>query len=140
MKKSLTLGMLLLGCCLAAIAQTNQPTFNPLAPPQNSSASAPMVRATTAQGCLTQSADGNFMLADASGTNFQLRGDSSQLSSYIGNEVRVDGTPVGDSATAGSMSSPTSSDSSASSSTPRQFNVTNIHKISGTCATLPSAK
>ena len=31
------------------------------------------------------------MLADSSGTNFQLRGDTSQLNNYIGNEVRVDG-------------------------------------------------
>jgi len=172
MKKSLTLGTLLLGCCLAVVAQTGQPpaastpsTFpqdqtgqtpsnpatpsNPSALPPDTNASGQMspdstqdptqassALATTAQGCLSQSSDGNFILADASGKQLQLHGDTSQLASYIGNEVRVDGTSMTGNATgASSMSSSTSSDpASSASSSAGQFRVTEIHKLSDACA------
>jgi hypothetical protein len=167
MKKSLTLGTLLLGCCLAVVAQTGQPpaastpsTFpqdqtgqipsnpatpsNPSALPPDTSATGQRssdstepssANATTAQGCLSQSSDGNFILADASGKQFQLHGDTSQLASYIGNEVRVDGTSMTGNATgASSMSSSTSSDPASASSSAAQFRVTEIHKLSDACA------
>jgi len=86
----------------------------------------------TIQGCLSQSADGNFMLADQSGKNFQLKGDTSQLSSLIGKEVRLRGTAMaGTEAGASSMSG-----SSSSATTPQmQFSVSDVHKVSDTCPT-----
>src|ERR1700687_1255687 len=133
MKKTLTLGTLLLGCCLSATAQTgstpNQtpPVSTPSTFPQDQTGQLPSnpatpadpsaippdtnapgrmthdqakdqaspassSQATTIQGCLSQSSQGNFMLADNSGNKFQLRGDTSKLNSYIGKEVKVDGT------------------------------------------------
>lgn len=168
MKKSFTLGTLLLGCCLAAVAQTNQtppeastpPTFpqdqtgqspsNPAIPsnpsqlPPDTSASAPDYSsdspdaargpAITAQGCLSQASDGNFILAESSGTQFRLHGDTSLLAAFIGTEVRVDGVPMtGDASNAGSMSSSTSSDSDSPTTSGTQLTVTEIHKLSETC-------
>jgi hypothetical protein len=180
MKKTITLGTLLLGCCLGAAAQmgstpnqmpqrSTPPTFpqdqtgqtpsNPTtpadpsaippdthAPGQTSHAQAAdhAVQAgdsqtTTVQGCLSRSSNGNIMLADQSGKRIQLRGESSQLNSYVGNEVRVDGMAVSKSrATAGSMSSPASPTSPASASPAddkgKQFNVSDIHKVADVCA------
>jgi len=85
---------------------------------------------TTVQGCLSQSSDGNFMLADSSGSNIQLRGDTSRLNSYIGKEIRVDGIASPSSGSnAGAMSSSTSG---AGSST--QFSVSGVHKVADTCS------
>jgi len=83
------------------------------------------------EGCLSQTSTGDFMLADNSGNKFQLRGESSQLASYIGNEIRVDGTAASKPASsAGAMSSATGDAPAA-----RQINVVNVHKISDTCVT-----
>jgi hypothetical protein len=175
MKKTVTLGTLLLGCCLGAAAQmgstpnqmpqpSTPPTFpqtqtgqtpsNPTTPadpsaiPPDTHAPRPISRdqtsqagdshTSTVQGCLSRSSNGNIMLADKSGKRFQLSGESSQLNSYVGNEVKVDGVAVSKSgATAGSMSSPaspTSPTSASSSENGTQFNVSDIHKVADTCA------
>jgi hypothetical protein len=163
MYKTLTLGTLLLGCCLAAAAQTSntpnptpqgastfpqdqtgQTPSNPASPadpkalPPDASAPAPstsgsMAQKTTVQGCLAQSADGNFILSDKSGNSFQLSGDTSQLSSYVGNEIRVDGTAMNGEAGPGSMSSPVASSPAGSSESARQISVTGVRKVSDTC-------
>jgi hypothetical protein len=74
------------------------------------------------------------MLADNSGNNFQLRGDTSQLSGFVGNQVRIDGTTT--SSGAGAMSSPSSTDSSSTSAgATKQLNVSSVHKLSETCTT-----
>lgn len=141
MKKTLNLATLVLACCLAAIAQTGSsqdqtsPSSNPSSYPQDQSgiAAAQGSQAnlqTSIQGCLSQSPEGNFMIADKSGNNFQLRGDSSQLSSNVGKEVRVVGTAMPNSGSAaGSMSS------GSSQGTVTQFSVSRVHKIADTCAT-----
>jgi len=164
MTKTLTVGTLLLGCCLAAVAQmgstqsqtpsastppiTSQPSSQTPTIPPNPSALPPDTSATAGdqssdstqasssrpmavQGCLSQSTDGDFMLADNSGNKFHLRGESSQLASYIGNEIRVDGVAGSKTASsAGAMSS-----STADAAAARQVNVINVHKISDTCVT-----
>lgn len=95
---------------------------------------------TSVQGCLSQAADGNFMLADNSGNSFQLRGETSQLASLLGKEVKVEGTAVPTSgSTAGSMASPTSSASQSPASpssqgTTTQFSVSDVHKVADACA------
>jgi hypothetical protein len=84
------------------------------------------------QGCLSRGSDGSFMLADNSGNNFQLRGDTSRLSGLVGNQVRIDGTTT--SSGAGAMSSPSSTDSS-SAGADKQLTVSSVHKLSETCTT-----
>jgi hypothetical protein len=169
MKKVLSLGTIVLGCCLVAAAQTgstpNQTppmstpsTFpqdqtgqtpsnpaspsNPSALPPDTSASPMGETADQASassqasilGCLSRGSDGRFMLADNSGNNFQLRGDTSKLSGFVGNQVRIDGTTA--SSRAGAMSSPSSTDSSSSSAgATKQLNVSSVHKLSETCTT-----
>jgi hypothetical protein len=163
MKKTLTLGTLILGCCIAGFAQMGNPNQNspastpstfpqdqtgqtpsnpatpssPSAIPPDTTASgqttqASKSQATTVDGCLSQSSDGDFMVADNAGNQYQLRGDTSKLSSYIGNEVRVDGIAMSSNASnAGAMSS----DSGAPTSTATQLNVNKVRKVSDTCAT-----
>jgi hypothetical protein len=86
------------------------------------------------QGCLSRDADGKFMVADNSGTSYQLRGDSSQLGDFVGTMVAVDGA-ITSSGSAGAMASPTSSDSPGSPSAGRQLSVSHVRKISDSCAT-----
>jgi hypothetical protein len=157
MKKTLTLGTLLLGCCLAAMAQT--PTFpqdqtgqtpsNP-APPADrstfppdtkapgqseSSSQASNSQATTVEGCLSQSPEGIFMLADNSGNSFQLHGDTLPLKGYIGKKIQVEGVATSNSG-APAMASPTSSESSGSSSgAATQLSVSKVHRLADTCVT-----
>lgn len=165
MKKTLTLGTLILGCCIAGFAQTgstpNQTppastpsTFpqdqtgqtpsnpatpsNPSAIPPDTSASgratqASNSQATTVEGCLSQSADGNFVVADSSGNHYQLTGDTTKLSGYIGDEVRVDGVAMSNASNPGAMSSP--SDSADTTGSATELNVSKVRKVSDTCAT-----
>lgn len=174
MKKTLTLGTLLLGCCLAAAAQTggtqnqnlpgtpasaypqdqtgqtqsNPAMANPSAMPPDSNAPGPAqpqaaapatqtatAQPMTAQGCLSKSVDGSFMLADNSGQSFQLSGDTTLLTSYIGMEVRVDGTAVPNGAeNPGSMSSSAAPDSSGTvPGTFPQISVNKVQKVADNC-------
>jgi hypothetical protein len=94
-------------------------------------------RPTSIEGCLSKSPEGNFILADNSGKNFQLRGLASQLGDFVGKEIQVNGMADSTSSPmAGAMSSPTSSASSTSSaaSAPAvQFNVSDVKKLAETC-------
>jgi hypothetical protein len=158
MFKTLTLGTLFLGCCLAAAAQTGSMTpqgsstfpqdqtgqtpSNPASatdpsafPPDRNaygqgSSQASMAQKTTVQGCLSRSADGNFLLADKSGNSFQLNGDKSQLSSLIGNEIRVDGTAASMEANPGAIAAPSSSSGPGSAT---QISVSKVRKVADTC-------
>ncbi len=165
MKKSLSIGALVLGCCLAAAAQTGstpnqtppvstpstfpqdqtgQTPANP-ASPSNPSAIPPDTSATpgqsnqasnsqtSVQGCLSRGSDGGFVVADNSGTSYQLRGDSSQLGDFVGTTVAVDGT-ITSSDSASAMAAPMSSDSSGSPAASRQLNVSRVRKLSDSCA------
>jgi hypothetical protein len=88
-------------------------------------------QATSIQGCLSQSPEGNFIIADSSGNSFQLRGDTSQLNGNVGKEVQLDGMaiPNSGSSNAGSMSSGSSQGAAT------QFSVSDVHKVADTCAT-----
>lgn len=150
MKKTLKLAVLVLSCCLAAAAQTGstpnqsapastpstfpqdqtgQTQSNPAIPDSSAQPADPSAagQVTSIQGCLGQSADGSFTVADSSGNNFQLRGDTSQLSGNLGKEVRLDGIVMPDSGSkAGAMSSGTSRAAT-------QFSVSTVHKVADTC-------
>ena len=160
--KSLTLAALLLGCSLAAAAQTggsapNQtpPASTPPTLPQEQTGTTPssipsgsltMPPDTTARGetpssanahstvsgCLERSAEGNFTLAHASGATYQLRGDETQLVPLIGNQVRVEGSSMA-STSAGAMARPSSASGSAAGAE-RWLSVVRITKISDQCA------
>ena len=122
--------------------QTGQTPSNPVTPadpsaiPPDTNASgqmanehAPNSQVMSIQGCLSQSPGGKFMIADSSGNNFQLRGDTSQLNGNVGKEVRLDGMAIPNSGSnAGSMAS----DSSQGAAT--QFSVSDVHKVADTCA------
>jgi len=77
------------------------------------------------------------MLADNAGSNFQLHGDTLRLKGYIGEEVRVEGIAMSNSgAHPSAMASPTSPDSSGSlPGAATQFNVSEVRKVTDTCAT-----
>jgi hypothetical protein len=103
------------------------------------------------QGCLSQTASG-FALADASGTTYNLTGDTSKLSSHVGEEVEVKGSPAAGSAASasGAPSNPSSENSSAAgqpssasgsssstsgSSAGQSFTVQSVKRISKSCST-----
>jgi len=92
---------------------------------------------TTLRGCLSSSG-GGYTLTDASGTQYQLTGDTSKLSKNVNNEVEVKGSAAGAGASgygnnsAGSQAgSQTSTGAGASG---QMFNVTKVKKLSGTCS------
>ena len=91
---------------------------------------------TTIRGCLN-SAGGGYTLTDASGTTYQLQGDTSKLSAHANEEVEVKGTASGASGAGSAGSSAGSSTSASSGSTAstgaQSFNVTKVKKVSGSC-------
>lgn len=87
---------------------------------------------TSIKGCLNSSG-GGYTLTDASGTTYQLQGDTSKLSANVNNEVEVKGTASG---SAGSSAGSSASAGSASSASGAQtFNVTKVKKVSSSCST-----
>ena len=78
------------------------------------------------EGCLSGSA-GNFTITDASGTTYQLAGDTSKLSDHVGHEVKVWGESGGSSASA--------SGATSSASSQPTLNVTKVKMISSSCST-----
>jgi hypothetical protein len=109
---------------------------NPSAMPPDSSATGSNTQVSSVEGCLSQSPDGGFILADAMGNTYMLRGDTTELSSYLGKDVRVDGMAIPKSNSAGSMAS-SSGESSQASST-QQFSVQHARKIADNCSTSSS--
>jgi hypothetical protein len=150
MKKILTLGTLLLGCCLAVVAQTGstpnqapqgaapsavtpdssaagQATQGMAADPAKQTATSQI---TTVQGCLSQSADG-FMLADKLGKNYQLGGNTSQLAGLVGKEIQVTGRTISNGSAPGSMSSDSSAEPAGALA---QISVGKVRKIADVCS------
>jgi hypothetical protein len=94
---------------------------------------------------------GGYVLTDNSGTKYSLAGDTSKLSSFVGQEVKVKGTA----APAGSASSTSSADQSSSSASStsgapaggassaaaqQQLMVQNVKKVADTCSSAAPAK
>lgn len=82
---------------------------------------------TTLRGCLSSSG-GGYTLTDASGTQYQLSGDTSKLSQHVNNEVEVKG-----SAEAGSSAGSQTATGSTGEASGQMFNVTKVKKVSSTC-------
>jgi len=108
---------------------------------------------TTIQGFL-MSSGGNYTITDASGTQYQLTGDTSKLSSHVNQQVQIKGSASGSasasasgnsgsaagSSTSGSASasSPTSSEGTSGATggagSAQMFNVSKVKKISDSCS------
>jgi Protein of unknown function (DUF5818) len=93
---------------------------------------------TTLRGCLSSSGAG-YTLTDASGTQYQLSGNTSKLSDHVNQEVEVKGSASGSgsgaSASTGSSAGSQAATGSAGAGTSGQmFSVTKVKKVSGTCS------
>lgn len=100
---------------------------------------------TTLRGCLSSSG-GGYTLTDASGTQYQLSGDTSKLSQHVNNEVEVKGSTSGSSgygngsagasaSTGSSAGSQSATGSAGAGSAGQMFTVSKVKKISGSCNT-----
>jgi hypothetical protein len=100
---------------------------------------------TTLRGCLSSSG-GGYTLTDASGTQYQLSGDTSKLSQHVNNEVEVKGSTSGSSgygsgstgasaSTGSSAGSQSATGSAGTGSAGQMFTVSKVKKISGSCNT-----
>jgi hypothetical protein len=121
-------------------APDQQPSSSPSStmPADQSSQSSSDSSAQKIEGCLSQTASG-YALADASGTTYNLTGDTSKLSAHVGEQVEVKGTPA--SGSAASSAAPSSDSSAASaasgaaaSSAGQSFTVQSVKKIAKSCA------
>jgi hypothetical protein len=80
------------------------------------------------EGCLSGSA-GNYTLTDASGTAYQLSGDTSKLSEHVGHQIRVTGDS-GAGAAGGASAGASSGGAAGGSNT---INVKKVKMISSSC-------
>ena len=87
-------------------------------------------QARTIQGCL-QGSNGNFMLTDDAGTNYQIQGDTAKLTEHVGHEVQITGT-VSASSFASASGSPEKG-STSSTSQQRTIQMQDMKHISATC-------
>ena len=93
------------------------------------------------EGCLAQSGS-DFTLADASGTTYKLTGETSKLSSHVGEQVEVKGSPASDSSAASSAApsadssaaSAGSSSASGASAAAKSFTVQSVKRIAKSCS------
>lgn len=85
------------------------------------------------RGCLSSSG-GGYTLTDASGTQYQLTGDTSKLSQNVNNEVELKGSAAGASASGYGNNSAGSQASTGAGASGQMFNVTKVKKLSGTCS------
>ncbi|MGE5110593.1 MAG: hypothetical protein ACM3JB_07040 [Acidobacteriaceae bacterium] len=84
------------------------------------------------EGCLSQGANG-YTLASASGTTYNLTGDTSKLASHVGEQVEVKGSP---SSSAAAATSPNASATGAGASASAQnFEVKSVKRIAKSCST-----
>lgn len=143
MRKLILVVVTLLCSGLWAFAQSssssNDPGANSAAASQTGT-SATMTgtgAANSIDGCLSGAA-GSFTLRDkASGTTYNLAGDTSKLSSHVGEEVRVTGSS--NSSSASTSSGPATSEAgtnsgSSMSNGSQTFNVQSVTKVSSTCS------
>ena len=114
---------------------------------QGSSSSA---KAQSIEGCVSQDTGmaGGYVLTDNSGMKYTLAGDTSKLSGFVGQEVKVKGSvaagAASSSATADQSSSSASSTSGAApasgAAAQQQLTVQNVKKVADTCSNAAPAK
>lgn len=79
-----------------------------------------------------QGSNGSFTLTDNSGTTYQLQGDTSKLSKYVGHDVQITGST---SPTSGSTAASSSSGTSQGGSQQQTLTVDKMKHISESCKT-----
>ena len=120
------LSIVLLGTCMLAHGQYDQPSQQSGQSQSGSATSSPTD--VTIEGCL-QASGGSYTLTDGtSGKTYQLQGDTSKMSAHVGHQVSLTGTTSGPSSSAaGGMTS------SASGSDQPTFVVSKLKHIATTC-------
>jgi len=83
------------------------------------------------EGCLGGSA-GNFTLTEASGTTYQLSGDTSKLSEHVGHQVRIWGESGN---SAAPSTGPSGAGASPAAAAQPTLNVKRVKMISSSCST-----
>ena len=78
------------------------------------------------EGCVSGSA-GNFTLTDASGTTYQLAGDTSKVADHVGHQVQITGDQ------AGGAGAPSSGAAGAAAGGSNTINVKKVKVISSSC-------
>jgi hypothetical protein len=122
MKKTRLLAAIALLSAMWVVAQQT-----PTSKPESQESGTKQSQSTTfIEGCLASAPGGGFALTDRAGTAHLLSGASSELSGYLGQQIRVTGKE------SVSTSTPTSDNSSPQSQ--GTFNVSKVEKISDTCA------
>jgi hypothetical protein len=161
MKKKLVLCSMVLGSCMALVAQQTTPPgaaphTQPTSPqdhnqgrapgstmpdsssPQAAPESSQSGLSTTVEGCLS-SAGGNYVVTDNSGSVTQIQVPSSErpkLAPFEGKQVQVNGTPLsaGSSGTVSGSNSPAGSDTGSSSRQNRNsLAASSIRMIADSC-------
>jgi hypothetical protein len=134
MKKTILVTAVLACSALWAVAQTSMPSSQTGAG-QSTSTAAPTGSPVTVDGCLAGAA-GSFTLKDkATGTNYNLAGDTSKLAAHVGHEVAITGTTSSASASAASGTPSTATSGSTDSASSQQtLNVTSAKMISSSCS------
>jgi len=110
-------------------------------------------KAQSIEGCVSQDTGmgGGFVLTDNSGMKYSLAGDTSKLSSFVGQQVKVKGSVAAGSASSSSTADQSSSSASSTSgaapaggassaSAQQQLTVQNVKKVADTCSNAAPAK
>lgn len=145
MKKTILVIAALACSALWAVAQTSTMPSSQSGAGQTSSSASSSSNPVTVDGCLAGAA-GSFTLKDkATGTTYNLAGDTAKLASHVGQELQITGTAASASATSGGSSSatPSSSANPSSSASPagagssaggQTLNMTAAKMVSSTCS------
>ncbi|MCU1310159.1 MAG: hypothetical protein JWO20_1284 [Candidatus Angelobacter sp.] len=112
-----------------APAQTSQ-----AAPSQKGKGNASQV---SVQGCLSGS-NGSYLLTDKTGNTYQLTGIAADLSSHVGQQVKITGSAIPSSAATASETTETAETAptrrSSSEAQPSKITVENVTKVSDHCS------
>jgi hypothetical protein len=98
------------------------------------------------EGCLSQATSGSgFILTDASGVAYNLQGDSSDLSSHVGQQVKImadaapkSGAASDNSASSSSASTASSAGAAGADASANTLTVKKVKKIASSCSTSQS--
>jgi len=116
-KKTLSLSSAVLLAGAMGVAQSSMS-----APQDQDNSAASQAAGAKLRGCLSGS-EGNYTLTDSNGTIYHLVGGGSQLSSSVGHEVEISGTPDAQRSSASDMSGNTAS----------SFQVTGAKEVGTVC-------
>lgn len=88
---------------------------------------------TTVDGCLGGSSGAYTLTDKASGTTYNLTGDTSKLSAHVGHEVKITGTTSSASPASSGGTSASQTSSGTTSGANETLNVTSMKHVASTC-------